>query len=79
MQLLDTPWKSRLAWVGGAIVALDAKGNLISCIAIRTALIKDGVASVRAGGGVVLDSDPQKEADETRHKANTVLDALGAV
>lgn len=40
------------------------------------AFIKDGIAYIRAGAGIVLDSDPQKEADETRLKASTVLDAL---
>jgi len=76
MELIDQLEKSRRGLYGGAIVALDGAGNLKSCIAIRMAFIKDGVAYIRAGGGVVLDSDPQKEADETRLKASTVLDAL---
>lgn len=76
MELIDELETSRRGLYGGAIVTLDGKGNLKSCIAIRMALIKDGTAYVRAGGGVVLDSDPQKEADETRLKASTVLDAL---
>ncbi|MBX7067330.1 MAG: anthranilate synthase component I family protein [Parachlamydiales bacterium] len=63
---------------GGAIVALDGKGNLSSCIAIRTALIQDGELKVRAGGGIVFDSDPLKEAEESRHKANTVLEVARA-
>lgn len=76
MELIDELETSRRGLYGGAIVHLDGKGNLRSCIAIRTAFIKDGVVSVRAGGGVVLDSDPMKEAEETRLKASTVLDAL---
>ncbi len=76
MELIDELETSRRGLYGGAIVGLDAKGNLTSCIAIRTTLIKDGVAYVRAGAGIVLDSVPQKEAEETRLKANTVLDAL---
>ncbi len=64
---------------GGGIVAMDAKGNLTSCIAIRTALIQDGEMIVRAGSGIVLDSDPMKEAAESRYKANTVLEALHAI
>ena len=63
---------------GGGIVAFDAKGNLTSCIAIRTAVIQEGELSVRAGAGIVLDSDPMKEAEETRHKANTVLEVANA-
>jgi anthranilate synthase component 1 len=76
MELIDELETSRRGLYGGAIVAIDADGNLMSCIAIRTAVIKEGIATVRAGGGVVLDSEPQKEAEESRHKANTVLDAL---
>jgi anthranilate synthase component 1 len=77
MELIDSLENSRRGLYGGAIVAMDAEGNLTSCIAIRTAFLKDGVAYVRAGGGLVLDSDPQKEADETRYKASAVLEALG--
>ena len=62
---------SRRGAYGGAICAIDAVGNLDSCISIRMAHIRDGVASVRAGAGIVFDSDPQKEADETRHKAGS--------
>ncbi len=76
MELIDEIENSRRGLYGGAIVALDAFGNLISCIAIRTTLIKDGTAYVRAGAGIVLDSEPLTEAQESRHKANTVLDAL---
>ena len=49
-----------------------------TAIVIRTALVRDGIAYVRAGAGVVYDSDPQAEADETRRKAQAVLKALGA-
>ena len=45
---------------------------------IRSALVRDGVARVQAGAGVVADSDPAAEADETRRKAGAVLKALGA-
>ena len=45
---------------------------------IRSAFVRDGVAQVRAGAGVVLDSDPAAEAEETRHKAAAVLRALTA-
>ncbi|WP_263140116.1 anthranilate synthase component 1 [Pseudomonas sp. RIT-PI-AD] len=61
---------------GGAIGILDAAGNLDTSIVIRAAEVRDGVAQVRAGAGVVLDSDPRLEAEETRNKAQAVLTAL---
>ena len=76
MELIDQLENSRRGLYGGAIVSLDGKGNMDSCIAIRMAFMKDGVAYVRAGGGIVLDSDPMLEANETRMKASAVLDAL---
>lgn len=76
MEIIDELESSRRGIYGGAICAIDAEGNLDSCIAIRTAVVKDGVASVQAGGGVVFDSDPQKEADETRHKARSILEGI---
>ena len=45
-------------------------------IGIRSALVKDGIAYVRAGAGIVHDSDPIAEADETRRKASAVLSAI---
>lgn len=61
---------------GGAVGYLTSYGRLDSCIVIRSALVKDGVAHVRAGCGVVYDSDPRSEADETRKKAQAVLVAI---
>lgn len=76
MEIIDALEQSRRGFYGGAICAIDNEGQLDSCITIRTACIKDGVATVRAGAGVVLDSVPETEADETRQKAQAVLDAL---
>ena len=76
MTIIDGLENSRRGLYGGAICAIDSEGNLDSCIAIRMATIKDGVATVRAGAGVVYDSDPQKEADETRHKARAILEGI---
>ena len=75
MELIDKIENSKRGLYGGAILVLDAKGNLTSCIAIRTGLFKEGILSVRAGAGIVIDSDPSKEAAETFLKANTVLEA----
>ena len=76
MQIIDELETSRRSLYGGAICRIDYHGNLDSCIAIRTAILKDGLATIRAGGGIVYDSDPQAEADETRHKARSVFTAI---
>lgn len=79
MELIEEIENSKRGLYGGAIVALDAKGNLASCITIRTAVFRDGKMFVRAGAGIVLDSDPMKEAAETIMKANTVLEVANAL
>jgi len=61
---------------GGAVGYLTARGELDTCIVIRSAVVRDGVAQVRAGCGVVYDSHPEAEALETRRKADAVLVAL---
>ena len=61
---------------GGAVGYLRSDGVFDSCIVIRSALVKDGQAEVRAGAGVVYDSDPMAEAEETRRKAAAVLKAI---
>ncbi|HBI22502.1 MAG TPA: anthranilate synthase component I [Legionella sp.] len=76
MQIIDALETSRRGMYGGAICRFDYQGNLDSCIAIRMAVLQDGVATVRTGAGIVYDSDPQSEANETRQKAQSVLDAL---
>jgi anthranilate synthase component 1 len=64
---------------GGAIGWIAGDGSMDSAVVIRSALVSGGVATVRAGAGVVQDSDPAAEAAETRAKAGAVLAALGAV
>lgn len=76
MQIIDELEKTRRGLYGGAICRFDYHGHLDSCIAIRMALLKDGIATVRAGAGIVYDSNPQSEADETRHKAQAILEAI---
>ncbi len=61
---------------GGAIGYLDFAGNLDFCIAIRTITIRDGRATVQAGAGIVADSLPRAEYEETRDKAQALLTAL---
>ncbi|HXV73398.1 MAG TPA: chorismate-binding protein [Sphingomonadales bacterium] len=76
MEIIDELESARRGFYGGAVCAFDAAGGLNSCIAIRAAVIEDGQATVRAGAGIVADSDPAHEAAETRHKAQAVLDAI---
>lgn len=63
---------------GGVVGYFDFRGNSDLAIAIRTAFIRDGVARIQAGAGIVLDSDPQSEYAETRAKAAVMLKAIAA-
>ena len=57
---------------------MDFAGNLDSCIALRTMVVKNGVAYVQAGGGIVADSTPQGEYQESVNKSRALLAALEA-
>lgn len=59
----------------GAVGYFGSDGSVDTCIVLRTALFKDGMMYVQAGGGVVADSDPDAEYDETLHKARALRDA----
>ena len=76
MQLIAQAEGTRRGSYGGAVGYFTANGDLDSCIVIRSAWVEDGVATVQAGAGVVLDSNPQAEADESRNKARAVLRAI---
>jgi len=76
-QLLREHERSKRGPYGGAVGYLTRSGEMDTAIVIRSALVRDGVAHVRAGAGVVLDSDPVREAEETRRKAMSVLQAVG--
>jgi anthranilate synthase component 1 len=60
----------------GAVLYADYADNLDSCIAIRTIVLKQGAASVQAGAGIVADSIPEREYEETMHKAHALLRAI---
>lgn len=77
MELIDALEPVRRGVYGGAVGYLDLGGDLDAAIAIRTAVLQGGRASVQAGCGVVADSDPVSEEQETRHKAAAVLGAIG--
>jgi len=76
MEIIDELEPTRRGIYAGAILYLDFSGNLDSCIAIRTMVVKKGVAYVQAGAGLVADSVPEKEYTETVNKARALLTAL---
>jgi anthranilate synthase component 1 len=59
----------------GGVGYFGAGGDMDTCIALRTAIVKDGTLSVQAGGGVVLDSDAEAELQETLHKSRALFRA----
>ncbi|MMZ60153.1 Anthranilate synthase component 1 [compost metagenome] len=61
---------------GGAVGYFSFGGNLDSCIVIRTIVFKDGKAYIQAGGGIVADSVPDDEYEESRNKAGAMIHAL---
>ncbi len=75
MQIINELEQSRRGIYGGGIGYFGWNGDLDTCIALRTAVLKDGQLHIQAGGGVVLDSNPQYEFDETLHKANALKKA----
>lgn len=76
MQLIRDVEQRRRGSYGGAVGYLTGHGDMDTCIVIRSAYVEDGEASVQAGAGVVYDSIPQAEADETRGKAQAVITAI---
>lgn len=78
MQIIDDLEPTRRGVYGGAVGYVDTAGNLDTCIALRTLVLKDGVAYVQAGAGIVADSVPAAEEAETRHKAGALLTAIAA-
>jgi anthranilate synthase component 1 len=78
MEIIEEIEPRRRGLYGGAVGYLDFAGDLDACIAIRTVLLRDGVAYVQAGAGIVADSDPDTEDAECRNKAAAVLTAIRA-
>jgi anthranilate synthase component 1 len=76
LQLIEHYETSRRGVYGGVVGYLDFHGDLDMAIAIRTAVIKDGTAHVQAGAGIVADSVPTNEYDETVNKAAAALRAV---
>jgi anthranilate synthase component 1 len=68
--------QDRRSTYAGAYGYYDFKGQLNTAITIRTAIVRDGVVTVQAGAGVVADSVPEKEYQETLNKAKGMLEAV---
>ncbi len=78
MELIDALERTRRGPYGGGVGYFDLAGDMDLAIAIRTLVFAGGRAAVQAGGGVVADSDPQEELEETRTKARALLSAVRA-
>lgn len=76
MQIISELEGERRGPYGGAVAYYSYEGNLDSCITIRTALLKDGQAFIQSGAGIVADSVPEKEYEETENKAKAMMRAL---
>jgi anthranilate synthase component 1 len=76
MEILSTLEPTRRDIYAGAIGYIDFAGNLDFCIAIRTITIRNGRARIQAGAGIVSDSNPAAEYEETRDKAKALLQAI---
>jgi anthranilate synthase component I len=78
MEIIDSLEETRRGPYGGVVGYFDFSGNLDTCITIRTIVATGGRAFVQAGAGIVADSVPSSEAEETRRKAEAVLKAAAA-
>ncbi|HSZ30981.1 MAG TPA: chorismate-binding protein, partial [Pseudonocardiaceae bacterium] len=78
MELIEELEPTRRGVYGGVVGYLDFAGDADTAIAIRTAMVRNGVAYVQAGGGIVADSDPVAEDTECLNKASVVLAAIAA-
>lgn len=76
LQLINELETSDRGLYGGIICRFDGNDNFDSCIAIRMAMLNEGMATIRTGAGIVFDSDPVKEKEETEQKACAMLSAI---
>lgn len=77
-KLIRETEKSTRGSYGGAVGYLNGSGDMDTCIVIRSAFVRNGQAHVQAGAGVVFDSDPDSEVQETFNKAQAVIKAIQA-
>lgn len=76
MEIIDELEPTKRGPYAGAVGYFDYSGNMDTCIAIRTMVIKDDNIYIQAGAGIVADSDPDKEYLETKNKAAALIEAL---
>jgi anthranilate synthase component I len=76
MEIIEELEPSRRGVYGGAVGYVDFSGNLDTCIALRTLMIKDNIAYIQAGGGIVADSEPRREREESMNKARALIGAV---
>jgi len=76
MELIDELEPSRRGPYAGAVAYIGFSGNLDSCISIRTIVLKNGLASIQAGAGIVFDSVPEREFDECVDKSAALRRAI---
>ncbi len=76
MEIIEELEPCRRGVYGGAVGYIDFSGNLDTCIALRTLVLKDGRAYIQAGGGIVADSDPRLEWEESMNKARALIHAV---
>ncbi|HTO69943.1 MAG TPA: anthranilate synthase component I [Myxococcota bacterium] len=76
MEIIEEVEPERRGLYAGCVGYFDYHGNMDTCIALRTMLAKDGKLYVQAGGGIVADSVPETEYQETLHKAGALLRAI---
>jgi anthranilate synthase component 1 len=76
MEIIEDLEGVRRGCYAGAVGYFGFNGNMDTCIAIRTILMRGNVAYLQAGGGVVADSDPRREWEETLHKAGALSEAI---
>jgi anthranilate synthase component 1 len=76
MQIIDEMETVKRGPYAGAVGYIDFTGNMDTCIALRTLVVQNGIAYIQAGGGVVYDSNPAQEYDETVNKARALVRAI---
>lgn len=76
MEIIDELENRKRGLYGGTVGYFGYNGDMNTCIAIRTVLYRNGKAYVQAGAGIVADSDPEREYEETRQKADAMLKAI---
>lgn len=75
MEIIDELEPARRSFYAGCVGYFSANGSMDTCITLRTALVKDGKIYAQAGGGIVADSDPKAEYEESMNKAKAVMRA----